>query len=82
MNAADHTKNIRSLVHEFNNVLFVISGHCEVLSQDLPPDSSVLADLKAIAAAAERATALTARLRALVKPEGQSPTETSDHASD
>ncbi len=65
MDAREHAKSVRALVHEFNNLLFIIGGHCEMLTQQLPDPSQALADVRQIHDATDRATTLTARLRAL-----------------
>jgi hypothetical protein len=65
MTAEEHAKNVRFLVHEFNNQLFVIGGHCELLAQQLDGNIQASADLSAISEAAEKATALAAQMRAL-----------------
>jgi nitrogen-specific signal transduction histidine kinase len=65
MDVREHARSVRALVHEFNNLLFIIGGHCEMLEQQLSQPSQALADVHAIHEAADRATALTAQLRAL-----------------
>jgi nitrogen-specific signal transduction histidine kinase len=65
MDPREHAKSVRALVHEFNNLLFIIGGHCEMLTQQLPDPSQALSDVHQIYEATERATTLTAQLRAL-----------------
>lgn len=65
MDAREHAKRVRALVHEFNNLLFIIGGHCEMLTQQLPDPSQALSDVRQIHEATDRATTLTAQLRAL-----------------
>lgn len=65
MDAREHAKSVRALVHEFNNLLFIIGGHCEMLTQQLPDPSQALSDVQQIYEATDRATTLTAQLRAL-----------------
>src|SRR6187402_522020 len=60
MDAQEHARTVRQLVHEFNNQLFVIGGHCELLSLQLEPGSRAHADLAAILEAAERMFGWTA----------------------
>jgi hypothetical protein len=52
-------------VHEFNNQLFVIGGHCELLAMQLEPGSRAHADLAAILDATDRASELAVRMREL-----------------
>lgn len=65
MDAHEHARSVRNLVHEFNNQLFVIGGHCELLAQQLEPGSRAHADLAAILDATDRASELASQMRAL-----------------
>lgn len=65
MTAQEHARNVRQLVHEFNNQLFVIGGHCELLALQLEPGSRAHADLAAILDATDRASELATRMREL-----------------
>ena len=65
MDAEEHARNVRQLVHEFNNQLFVIGGHCELLALQLEPGSRAHADLTAILDATDRASELAVRMREL-----------------
>ena len=65
MDAEDHARNVRNLVHEFNNQLFVIGGHCELLALQLEAGSRAHADLAAILDATERASEIAVRMREL-----------------
>lgn len=65
MNAQEHARSVRQLVHEFNNQLFVIGGHCELLALQLEPGSGGHADLAAILDATDRASELAVRMREL-----------------
>ena len=65
MDAQEHARNVRQLVHEFNNQLFVIGGHCGLLALQLEPGSRAHADLAAILDATDRATELAVRMREL-----------------
>ena len=65
MDAQEHARNVRQLVHEFNNQLFVIGGHCELLALQLEPGSRAHADLAAILDATDRASELAVRMREL-----------------
>jgi PAS domain S-box-containing protein len=50
--------------HDFNNLLTVISGYADLLSDSLADDPAALADLREIRGAIRRAAALTQRLLA------------------
>jgi nitrogen-specific signal transduction histidine kinase len=65
MDAQEHARSVRELVHEFNNQLFVIGGHCELLAMQIEPGSRAHADLAAILDATERACELASRMREL-----------------
>lgn len=65
MDPHEHAKHVRQLVHEFNNQLFVIGGHCELLALQLEPGSRAHGDLAAILDATERASELAVRMREL-----------------
>lgn len=65
MDVQAHAAGIRRLVHEFNNVLLVIGGHCELISAQCAELPQAKADLDVVADAVSRATGLTAELRAM-----------------
>lgn len=65
MDLQAHAADVRRLVHEFNNLLLVIGGHCELLSDQCAGSAQAKADLAAVAEAVSRATRLTGELRAL-----------------
>ena len=65
VDAQDHARSVRNLIHEFNNQLFVIGGHCELLGLQLEPGSRAHADLAAILDATGRASELAAQMRVL-----------------
>ncbi len=52
------------VAHDFNNILAVIVSSAELLTEDLPADSPLVEDVRAIADAAERARKLTTQLLA------------------
>jgi two-component system cell cycle sensor histidine kinase/response regulator CckA len=52
------------VAHDFNNILTAIEGYCTLITEELPADSPVQADLLEIHRAAERATSLTRQLLA------------------
>jgi nitrogen-specific signal transduction histidine kinase len=74
VDAQEHARNVRDLVHEFNNQLFVIGGHCELLALQLEPGSRAHADLAAILDATDRASELAAEMRALAVAHAQAAT--------
>jgi len=47
MDVREHTASVRRLVHEFNNLLFVIGGHCELLTHHCAGSPQAQADLAA-----------------------------------
>ena len=53
------------VVHDINNVLFVLYGRCDNMRDQLPSDHPVHADIDAITMAAERLQSLVTRVRAL-----------------
>ena len=65
MDLQAHSAGVRRLVHEFNNLLLVIGGHCELLSEQCAASPQARADLATVADAVSRATALTAELRSM-----------------
>jgi hypothetical protein len=78
VDAQEHARNVRDLVHEFNNQLFVIGGHCELLALQLEPGSRAHADLAAILDATVRASELAAQMRALATHHAASVSASSD----
>jgi two-component system cell cycle sensor histidine kinase/response regulator CckA len=54
-----------SVAHDFKNLLFVITGHCQLLAQTMDDDDPRGVDLQAIMAASDRAVALTRELMAV-----------------
>jgi L-alanine-DL-glutamate epimerase-like enolase superfamily enzyme len=65
MDVQAHAEGIRRLVHEFNNLLLVIGGHCELVSAQCAELPQAKADLDVVADAVSRATGLTAELRVM-----------------
>jgi two-component system cell cycle sensor histidine kinase/response regulator CckA len=61
------------IAHDFNNLLSVILSYSNVLLGDLPPDSSVRADIEEIRHAGERAAALTRQLLAFSRQQVLEP---------
>jgi signal transduction histidine kinase/HAMP domain-containing protein/ActR/RegA family two-component response regulator len=62
------------LAHDFNNMLTVILGECELMAGDLPPDSSLSEPLNQIREAGNRTAVLTRQLlafsrRQVLRPE-------------
>jgi len=52
------------VAHDFNNLLTAIQGYCELLSDDLGPDSVCQSSVRQIRLAADRAASLTRQLLA------------------
>lgn len=65
MTVQEHSQGVRRLVHDFNNLLFVIGGHCELLNVYCQGSAEARADLAVVADAVSRASTLTAELRAM-----------------
>jgi signal transduction histidine kinase len=63
----------RVLIHDFRNLLAVIVNYCELIAEETGDAEAVRADINEIRVAAERAIALTDKLRRL--PIGSSQTE-------
>jgi len=61
------------LAHDFNNILGVILGHCEMAQRQLPPDHAVRQRVDQVAKAAERAAALTRQLLAFSRKQVLQP---------
>lgn len=55
----------RAIVHDFNNLLFAVSGHSQCLSELLPADGRSRLHIQEIVEAARRGLALVEDLRAL-----------------
>jgi hypothetical protein len=78
MDPHEHARSVRELVHEFNNQLFVIGGHCELLATQLDPGSRAHADLAAILDATERASELASRMRDLAAAHAAGAADSAD----
>ncbi len=65
MTVQEHALTVRRLVHDVNNLLFVIGGHCELLTLHCRGSAQAQADLAVVADAVVRASTLTAELRAV-----------------
>lgn len=61
------------VAHDFNNMLNVILGHAEIMSDDLPDDSPLREDLDDICSAAERSANLTRQLLAFARKQTVAP---------
>jgi signal transduction histidine kinase len=62
-----------SIAHDFNNLLQVISGNLEILLRRLPDDPDIKSRLARAADAADRGSALTARLLAFARRQDLKP---------
>lgn len=67
-------KLTEGLAHEFSNVLQVIGGRCEPLLRELPPDSPVRSDIRAIRDGARRMATSLAQLLELLRTRFETPT--------
>ena len=65
----------RVLIHDFRNLLAVIVNYCELIAEETTDSEAVRADIQEIKVAAERAIALTEKLRRppVATPESESP---------
>jgi signal transduction histidine kinase len=63
------------LVHDFRNLLAVIVNYCELIAEETGDAEAVKADIQEIRVAAERAIALTEKLRRppIPAPDSESP---------
>lgn len=58
----------RVLIHDFRNLLAVIVNYCELIAEETGDPEAVKADIQEIRTAAERAIALTDKLRRPATP--------------
>jgi signal transduction histidine kinase len=58
----------RVLVHDFRNLLAVIVNYCELIAEETGDPAAVRADIQEVRVAAERAIALTEKLRRTPAP--------------
>jgi signal transduction histidine kinase len=58
----------RVLIHDFRNLLAVIVNYCELIAEETDDPEAVRTDIQEIKVAAERAIALTEKLRRLPVP--------------
>jgi signal transduction histidine kinase len=63
----------RVLIHDFRNLLAVIVNYCELIAQETEDPEAVKADIAEVRSAADRALALTDRLRSLAVDPGPPP---------
>jgi signal transduction histidine kinase len=67
----------RVLIHDFRNLLAVIVNYCELIAEETGDPEAVRTDIQEIKVAAERAIALTDKLRRLPAPAPDSETPAS-----
>jgi hypothetical protein len=60
--AGDPPDEVRTLIHDFRNLLAVIVNYCELIAAETTDPQAVAADIAEIRSAAERAIALTDKL--------------------
>jgi signal transduction histidine kinase len=65
----------RVLIHDFRNLLAVIVNYCELIAEETGDPEAVKTDIQEIRTAAERAIALTDKLRrpAVPAPDSETP---------
>jgi signal transduction histidine kinase len=64
LSAGEHSdEGNRVLIHDFRNLLAVIVNYCELIAEETGDPEAVRADIQEIRVAAERAIALTEKLR-------------------
>ena len=69
MSAGEHSdEGNRVLIHDFRNLLAVIVNYCELIAEETGDPEAVKADIQEIRTAAERAIALTDKLRRPATP--------------
>jgi PAS domain S-box-containing protein len=61
------------ITHDFNNLLTVITGYCELLEQELPPNGASRRNCEQIKKAGERAASLTRQLLAFSRQQVMEP---------
>ncbi len=61
--SGDSDEGNRVLIHDFRNLLAVIVNYCELIAEETTDPEAVSTDIKEIRVAAERAIALTEKLR-------------------
>jgi signal transduction histidine kinase len=67
----------RVLIHDFRNLLAVIVNYCELIAEETGDPEAVRTDIQEIRIAAERAIALTEKLRRPPVPHPDSETQAS-----
>ncbi len=65
----------RVLIHDFRNLLAVIVNYCELIAEETGDPEAVRTDIQEIRVAAERAIALTEKLRRPPVPDSDESTE-------
>ena len=65
----------RVLIHDFRNLLAVIVNYSELIAEETGDPEAVRADIAEVRMAAERAIAMTEKLRGLKRVPGQAPPE-------
>lgn len=64
LSAGEHSdEGNRVLIHDFRNLLAVIVNYCELIAEETGDPEAVRTDIQEIRVAAERAIALTEKLR-------------------
>jgi signal transduction histidine kinase len=79
LSTGEHSEDAnRVLIHDFRNLLAVIVNYCELIAEETGDAEAVKTDIKEIRVAAERAIALTEKLRRppVPAPESEPPSST------
>jgi signal transduction histidine kinase len=79
LSAGEHSEEAnRVLIHDFRNLLAVIVNYCELIAEETGDAEAVKTDIKEIRVAAERAIALTEKLRRppVPPPDSEPPSST------
>jgi two-component system cell cycle sensor histidine kinase/response regulator CckA len=63
-----------SIAHDFNNLLTVITGYCNLIQEQLDPDSDTFDDMLQIQEASDKAATLTRQLLAFSRKQVLAPT--------
>ena len=65
----------RVLIHDFRNLLAVIVNYSELIAEETDDPEAIRSDIAEVRIAAERAIAMTEKLRGLKRVPGQAPSE-------
>lgn len=66
-------RSVGGIVHDFNNLLQILLGNCDLIADTLDPESESFQSVQHMETAVERAASLTGRLMAFVRQEPERP---------